>query len=114
MGLLHAAGVRIVAGTDTPNPFVVPGAALHLELEALVASGLDPWEALAAATVRAAEMNGWTDSGRIGPGARADLLLLAADPLEDIRATRAVEGVMAAGRWWSGADLERLRAPLVP
>ncbi len=99
---LHEAGVPIVAGSDAPNPGTTHGASVHRELELLVAAGLSPTEALAAATSRAAAAFGLEDRGRIAPGRRADLLLVRADPTADIRATRDIATV-----WKHGYELDR-------
>ncbi len=106
---LRRAGAPMLAGTDAPNPFVVPGFSLHDELELLVRAGLTPYEALSAATSRPAESLG--EQGRFGTvvvGGRADLVLLSADPLADIAATRRIDGVSLNGRWLSPADLQGL------
>lgn len=98
-GLLHKEGVTLLAGTDTPEPFVPPGGALHQELEMLVESGLTPAAALAAATVNNARaLRQEKELGRIAPGMLADLVLLNANPLEDIRRTRDIHLVMRGGR----------------
>lgn len=95
----HDAGVPIVAGTDTNNPFVFPGYSIHHELALMVEAGLTPMEALEAATRRTAELIGHTDEfGTIEPGKRADLLVLGANPLEDILNTRTLEVVIQRGR----------------
>jgi imidazolonepropionase-like amidohydrolase len=95
---MHRMGVRILAGTDTPNPLVVPGLSLHEELELLVSAGLSPAAALRAATADPAECLGQSDRyGTIEIGKRADLVLLTADPLTDIRNTRAIEVVLLGG-----------------
>ena len=95
---VHDAGVRVVGGSDTANPFVFPGYSMHHELELMVEAGLTPMEALVAATRRAAEMLGAEDAfGTVAPGKRADLLILGADPLEDIRNTRTLEVVIRGG-----------------
>jgi imidazolonepropionase-like amidohydrolase len=99
---LHAAGVPILAGSDAPNPGTAHGAALHRELELLVEAGLSPVEALAAATRGPAEAFGLADRGRIAPGLRADLVLVAGDPTSDITATRSIEGV-----WKGGVSIDR-------
>lgn len=92
------AGVTIVAGTDTNNPFVFPGYSMHHELELMVEAGLSPMEALEASTRRAAEMlREEAVFGTIEPGKRADLLVLAANPLEDIRNTRTLELIILGG-----------------
>jgi imidazolonepropionase-like amidohydrolase len=99
VGMLHRRGVEIALGTDTGNPYVFPGYSVHRELELLVRAGLTPMEALEAATRRAAEMIGAEDEfGTIQPGKRADLLILGANPLQDIRNTRTLKIVIAGGR----------------
>lgn len=92
------AGVTIVAGTDASNPFVFPGYSLHHELELMVEAGLTPMEALEASTHRAAEMMREEDVfGTVEPGKQANLLVLAANPLEDIRNTRALDLIIHGG-----------------
>jgi len=96
---LHQAGVPIMAGTDAPLGFLTPGLSLHKELELLVAAGLDPLDALRAATLTPAEFFGIDDDvGTIAPGKRANLVLLRADPLADIRHTRSIDAVVKDGR----------------
>lgn len=97
--MFAAAGGRIVAGTDAAKPLVVPGAAMHLELELLVQAGLSPLEALRAATVHGADLLRADSLGRLRPGAAADLVVLAADPLADIRNSRQIVRVMLRGVW---------------
>jgi imidazolonepropionase-like amidohydrolase len=99
---LKAAGVRILAGTDCSNPGTAHGASLHRELALLVAAGLKPTEALAAATSITADAFGLADRGRIAPGRRADLLLVEGDPTVDIDATRKIAGV-----WKQGHAIDR-------
>jgi len=99
VGMLHDRGVLVVLGTDTGNPYVFPGFSVHQELELLVRAGLSPMEALEAATRCAAEMIGAADEfGTLEPGKRADLLILNANPLDDIRNTRSLESVIIEGR----------------
>jgi imidazolonepropionase-like amidohydrolase len=99
IGMLHERGVPIVLGTDTGTLFSFAGYSVHDELEFLVRAGLTPGEALEAATRRAAEMVDAEDEfGTIEPGKRADLLILGANPLDDIRNTRSLETVIAEGR----------------
>ena len=94
------AGVPVLAGTDAGIPIVVPGFSLHLELVELVEAGMTPYQALAAATTGAAKLLGIQDTtGTIAPGVRADLILLKANPLEDIRNTQRRAGVVVNGRW---------------
>jgi hypothetical protein len=104
------AGVSLVAGSDYPNAALAAGSGLLEELRALTDAGLSPFEALAAATFTAARAIGDSTSGYIAPGGRADLVLLPANPLTDLRALDRNEGVMAAGRWFSRDELDR-RAP---
>jgi len=96
---LKDAGVKLLAGTDMPQAFVYPGFSLHQELELLVRSGLAPLEALRTATYNPAEFLGALDSlGTVARGKVADLLLLEANPLADIRNTRRIAVVIANGR----------------
>jgi adenine deaminase len=99
---LKAAGVRILAGTDCSNPGTAHGASLHRELALLVAAGLKPIDALAAATSVTADAFGLTDRGRIAPGRRADLVLVDGDPTTEIGATRKIAGV-----WKQGHSIDR-------
>jgi cytosine/adenosine deaminase-related metal-dependent hydrolase len=95
---LHEAGVPVFAGTDTMNPFVVPGAALHEEIRLLAAAGLGPEGALAAATWRAGEALGIPGLGRLEEGAPADLALFRRDPTRDLGALGSLVAVVARGR----------------
>ena len=96
---LKNAGVGLLAGTDMPQAFVYPGFSLHDELALLVRSGLTPLEAIRTATYNPAEYFGGLDSlGTISQGKLADLVLLDADPLADIRNTRRISAVIANGR----------------
>jgi hypothetical protein len=98
-GRLYRAGVPLLVGTDSPEPQVTPGFSLHQELEMLVESGLPPAAALRAATVHNATVLGQEQRlGGIAPGKLADIVLLTANPLEDIRHTRAIELVVHDGR----------------
>jgi imidazolonepropionase-like amidohydrolase len=99
---LKAAGVRILAGTDCDNPGTAHGVSIHRELALLVAAGLSPQEALAAATSEPAQAFGLTDRGRIAPGLRADLVLVEGDPTKDITMTRRIAGV-----WKRGQPIDR-------
>ena len=96
---MHRAGVPIGAGTDAPIALAIPGYSLHNELRILVAAGLTPREALSAATMQPAKFLGLDgEMGSIAPGMRADLVLLNANPLADIRNTREIDRVIARGR----------------
>jgi imidazolonepropionase-like amidohydrolase len=108
---LHRAGVPLLAGSDAAVPVVPFGAGLHQELECLVDVGLTPAEALRTATSNVARfLHREHESGAIAVGRRADLVLLDASPLDDIRATRAIAGVMVRGRWLDRAALDALLA----
>jgi len=102
----QTAGVRLLAGTDAMNPVAVPGFSLHDELALLVKAGLTPYQSLRAATANAGEFLE-SGAGRVTVGARADLVLLAANPLESIERTRAIEGVCVGGRWLAKEELDR-------
>jgi imidazolonepropionase-like amidohydrolase len=114
MRTLHAAHVPFLAGTDTPAGIgVLPGFSLHRELERFVAAGFTPLEALQTATLNPALFYDKAGAyGAVQAGAVADLVILSANPLSDIRNTRAIAGVVADGRYLSSADLEQLRAKL--
>lgn len=92
-------GGLIAVGSHASQPFIVPGASVHREMELLVAAGLTPLEALRAATSDAARLLGADTLGRLGPGSVADLVVLSANPLDDIRNSREISRVMIAGRW---------------
>jgi imidazolonepropionase-like amidohydrolase len=102
VGLLKAAGVPILAGTDAPNPGTAHGVSIHRELELLVQGGLTPCEALAAATSVPADIFGLSDRGRIAPGLRADLVLVTGDPSTTITQTRDIAGI-----WKRGIPIDR-------
>jgi imidazolonepropionase-like amidohydrolase len=111
---LHEAKVPFLAGTDTPAGVdVIPGVSLHRELERFVAAGFTPLEALQTATLNPAEFyNRQKDFGTVHVGALADLLLLEANPVNDITNTRKIAGVIADGRYLSKPELEKLRSGL--
>lgn len=96
---MHDRGVPLVAGTDTPTPWIVPGASLHDELKLLSEAGIPPLQVIRIATSNAAgALRRQHDFGAIAPGLRADLILLSQNPLDDIRHTRAIELVIQSGR----------------
>lgn len=112
--VLHDNRARFILGTDTDNPYLVPGASLLDELEYLVEAGFTPYEAIAAGTRNPAELLGRLDEfGTIETGKRADLILLAANPLDDVRNVRLQEGVMARGRWLPKTAVTTLLQELV-
>ncbi len=104
---LHEAGVPVLVGTDTMNPLVVPGVALHEELGHLVDAGLEPEEVWAAATRLAGEVLGVPGLGRLEPGAPADLLIFSEDPTRDLQALRTLRAVVARGRLYPKDVLDR-------
>src|SRR2546430_10375300 len=121
VGLLHRAGVPILAGTDVLNPYCFPGFSLHDELVLLVEAGLTPMEALQAATRNPAIFLKATDSlGTIAAGKLADLVLLDADPIADIHNTTKINAVILDGQLLDQAarqrllDLVRLQVALPP
>lgn len=111
VGSMDRAHVPLLAGTDTNNPFCLPGFGLHDELELLVDAGLSPLRALRAATTDPARFLGMDDiCGAVEPGKRADLVVLDANPLEDIRNTTAIDSVVVRGRVISSEERARILA----
>ena len=99
VGVLHAAGAPMLAGTDTYDGFVVPGFSLHQELQLLAAAGLSPLEVLQAATRNGALLRNAIDTeGTVARGKRADLVILDADPLLDARNLSRIHSVVLNGR----------------
>jgi len=103
VGMCNRAGVKIIAGTDGPGiGSLLPGFGLHRELELLVASGLSPLQALRAATLTAAEALGKEDRlGTIEPGKFADMVVLNADPLQEIQNLSKIHLVVQGGKTYS-------------
>ena len=111
VGLMQKGGMKILAGTDSAAPYVIPGFSLHEELALLVKAGLTPMEALQAATRNPAEFIGRLDSqGTIAAGKNADLLLLDANPLEDIHNTRKIDAVVLRGTLVDRSRIDALLA----
>jgi imidazolonepropionase-like amidohydrolase len=109
IGEVHRAGIGILAGTDVPNPCLAPGFSLHDELGELVAAGLSPRAALAAATISPARFLRATDSlGTVSPGKLADLVLLDGDPLIDIGNSRRIRAVFLDGSLFTRAELDTM------
>jgi imidazolonepropionase-like amidohydrolase len=108
---MQRAGVRILAGTDDANPYVMPGFSLHDELALLVKAGLTPMEALRTATYNPAKFLGLSGSlGTVEKGKLADLVLLDANPLEDISNTKKISAVIKDGRYLSRESLDKILA----
>ena len=109
VGKMNAAGVPILAGTDTTAPFVFPGSSLHEELALLVQAGLKPMQALEAATKLPAEFLGKQQTqGTIERDKTADLLLLDANPLDDIHNTQKIRAVILRGKLLDRSLLDEL------
>lgn len=102
---LHKAGAGLLLGSDAPQVFNVPGFSLHREMDVMVAAGLSPYEVLRTGTANVAEFLG-INTGLVEVGRAADLVLLDANPLEDIGNSRRIHGVMVRGQWYSRRDLD--------
>ena len=107
---LHRAGAGLLLGSDSPQVFNVPGFAIHRELDALVSAGLTPFEALRTGTVAVDEFL-HSNTGIVAVGRAADLVLLDANPLVDIRNSRRIHGVMVRGQWYNDAALAARLSP---
>jgi imidazolonepropionase-like amidohydrolase len=107
---LHATEARMTIGTDMSNPWIAPGISMHREMGLLAEAGVPPARLLRAATANAAEALGVGDRlGRIAPGFEADLVVLDANPLDDIRNTRGIHAVIVDGRFFTGEELAELK-----
>jgi hypothetical protein len=112
---LHAAGVRLMTGTDTPVPVMIPGPSLHLEIAELNDAGLSKYDALIAATRNPGDfirekIDPGMRIGRVVPGYRADLLLVRGDPLNDLSVLMKPAGVISRGQYFDAARLTAFRA----
>jgi|SRR5246127_1251434 len=109
---MHRAGIPFLAGTDTPpGVYIFPGFSLHEELQRFVAAGFTPMEALQTATLNPAKFLGMDDRlGTIEKDRIADLVLLNANPLDDISNTQKIAAVIVNGRYLSRADLDKMLA----
>jgi len=107
---MHRAGVPFLAGTDTAaGVHIFPGFSLHQELALFVQAGFTPMEALQTATRNPAQFFGrLSDMGTVQTGKIADLVLLDANPLDDIQNTRKIQAVVLAGRYFSRSDLDTM------
>lgn len=107
LNALNRGGVKILMGTDAPQQFSVPGFSLHRELERMAAAGMTPYEILKSGTKNVGDYFAASDAfGTIKPGKRADLLLVEADPLRDVRNVSRIAGVMVRGRWLPRAEID--------
>ena len=112
VGHMQKAGVEIMAGTDCPIFYLTPGYSLHEELALLVKAGMTPLEAIGAATVKpAAYFKLEKELGLIQAGMFADLVVLDANPLEDIRNTLKIDAVVRDGKFHDRAALDVLLTP---
>jgi imidazolonepropionase-like amidohydrolase len=110
---LHDAGVPFLLGSDAPQLWNVPGFSAHRELVSLVAAGLTPYQALQTGTVNVAKyMKEEGRSGVVRPGARADLILLDANPLQDVANSQRINGIVVNGRWIGSVERGQLLAQL--
>jgi len=110
VGTLHKAGVPFLAGTDTPaGVHIFPGYSLHEELQRFVVAGFTPLEALQTATINPARFFGMENqAGTVEKGKFADLVLLSANPLEDIANTQKIAAVILNGQYFRRADLDKM------
>jgi len=109
VGQAHRAGVSILTGTDTFDTYLFPGFSTHDELVRLVTAGLSPLDALRTATIDAAIFSGAQDNfGSIAVGKTADMILLDANPLRDIRNTQQMQGLFFNGQFFDRSSLDHL------
>ena len=104
---LHKAGVGLLLGSDAPQQFNVPGNSLHLEMRRMLDAGMSPYDVLKSGTVDVGEhFKGKDAFGRVATGQRADLILLNANPLSDLRNAENRAGVMVRGRWLPASEIQ--------
>jgi len=109
---IYTGRARVTVGTDMSNPWIAPGISLHREMSLLAEAGVPADRILAAATVNAAEaLDAGERLGRIAKGFEADMVVLDANPLDDIDHTRTIHAVVADGRWLNRDDLADLAEP---
>lgn len=106
---LYDAGTGLLLGTDSMDPYVVPGFSIHEELKWMVEAGLTPFDAIKTGTVNAARFLDRADQfGTVSVGKRADLILVEGNPLEDIKCVKRISGVMVRGEWIEKKRLDEL------
>jgi imidazolonepropionase-like amidohydrolase len=103
---VHAAGIPVAMGTDAGNPLTLHGVSVYREMEAMAAAGMSPMDVLVSSTRIAATAMGRDDIGTLAVGKQADLVVLDADPLADVRNLRAVRLVARGGEVWTRGELE--------
>lgn len=107
VAIFHQEGVPLLTGTDSLNPWNVPGASLHAELDNFVATGMTPYQALRCATAEAGRFLG-DGSGTLAVGGRADFVVVKGNPLRDLAALRDIEAVAVNGYYLPRAELDQL------
>lgn len=109
---LHDAGVRIIFGTDAPQIFNVPGFSIHREMRIMISAGMTPYEVLLTGTRNVAEYFSNDEFGQVEVGKRGDLILLEANPLEDLAHMARRAGVMVRGWWMPESQIQAKLAEL--
>jgi imidazolonepropionase-like amidohydrolase len=105
---LSDAGAKVMLGSDAPQLFSVPGFSVQREMETWASIGISPFRILRAGTTAVADyLNDSANSGTVSVGKRADLLLLDANPLSDVRNVARKAGVMVNGRWLPWSEIEK-------
>jgi adenine deaminase len=106
---LNDSGALLMSGTDAPSAGVVPGFSMHDELETMADVGLSPYDVLKTSTANPAlYLDEMDEFGTVEVGKHADLVLLEANPLDNISNTRQIAGVMARGRYFDRTDLDTI------
>jgi imidazolonepropionase-like amidohydrolase len=103
---LFDGGVPFALGSDAPQFFNVPGFSIHRELKSMVQAGLTPFQALQTGTVNVGKYFG-TESGAVAAGKRGDLILLDANPVDNIENSSKIAGVMINGRWMARDEIKK-------
>ncbi|WP_336517238.1 amidohydrolase family protein [Pollutibacter soli] len=112
---LWESGVPLMAGSDSPEWFLAQGFSIHDEIETFVKCGLSPWAALQTATVNPAKYLGvYSRKGSIEKGKNADFILLNKNPLDDIRNTRTISGIMQGSNWYDRQAIDELLKSALP